>query len=169
MNVINRFGNLQTFDPQYDKKFNMPLQMMLRHIDKCGLVAKFDDSKQTTFAFIDRFIDTQTDTLLLLVNVALIVIRVEDLKILDMIPLIGTLRRKSVKKLPAGSHHIEVYFPRYSDVSHTFLFSSELDKQEWETKIIKVQRLDPEHPDNKAGSAPGTSPLGYTVGGGVYR
>ena len=157
------------FDPSYDKKFNMPLQLMLRHIDKSGLVSRFDDSRQTSFAFIDRFIETQTDTLLLLVNVALIIIRVEDLKIIDMIPLIGTLRRKSNKKLPTTSNYIEIYFPRYSDLSHTFIFSSELDKQEWETKIIKVQRMDPEHPDNKAGSAPGTTPYGYTVGGPVYK
>lgn len=128
-----RKGDQLIIDPKYDKKFRWDIQMMYNYIEKVGVVLRYTEKAISFFS-------TAEYCIMILTSVGLLLVEVATMKFLIFVPLIGTYLRDTTRTDVKFKFAIDIYNVMYSDEFETLYFGSALDKQDWITKIQKIQK-----------------------------
>lgn len=131
--VQTRKGEQLIIDPKYDKKFRWDIQMMYNYIEKVGLVMRFAEKAISYFSSAEYCI-------MILTSVGLLFVEITSMKFITFVPLIGTYLRDTTRTEVKLKFGIDIYNVMYSDEFETLFFGSVLDKQDWITKIQKIQK-----------------------------
>lgn len=130
LTVLNRFNETKKFSSTDDPMLRPEFQEMFRISEKVGYLKRFKKgSSETAF-------------LMILTDMGLLLLDTSKFEFKGFIPLLGTkLQNTSIlrKDVKGGAvYSVEVYSPN-STARESLIFSSETDKQEWTTKILKIQ------------------------------
>lgn len=129
--VLTRKGGVMDVDSKYDKKFRWDVQLMYNYIEKVGIVKRFAEKMV--------FFSSQEYYIMILCSVGLLFLTVEEMKFVHFLPLIGTYLRDTIRSEVNSTLSIDIYNEVYSDEYETIILGSYLDKQDWTTKIKKIQ------------------------------
>ena len=131
--VHTRKGDQLIIDPKYDKKFRWDIQMMFNYIEKVGIVMRYTEKTISYFSAPEYCI-------MILISVGLLFVEIATMKFITFVPLIGTYLRDTTRSEVKLKFGIDIYNVMYSDEFETLFFGSVLDKQDWITRIQKIQK-----------------------------
>lgn len=128
--VLNRFNQTKNFSTTHDHMLRPEYQEMFRISEKVGYVKRSIKG------------GSEKAYLMILTDMGLLLLSTTKFDFQGFIPLLGTkLKNTSIlrKDMKGGAvYSVDVYSPGMMD-RDTLVFSSETDKQEWTTKILKIQ------------------------------
>lgn len=131
LTVLNRHNETKKFSTTFDPMLRPEYQEMFRISEKVGYVKR---SKKGS---------SESAFLMILTDMGLLLLDTSKFEFKGFIPLLGTKIRNtsSLRKDVKGGavYSVEVFSPSAGSERETLIFSSETDKQEWTTKILKIQ------------------------------
>lgn len=131
--ILNRFNKTQNFSTAYDHLLRPEFQEMFRVAEKVGYIRRLRVGPTPT---------PETNYLVVLTDMGLLLLDSTKFEFRAFIPLLGVkLRHSSHMRQDAkggGVHMVEVAAPGCSD-RDVLLFLSDADRQEWISKMLKVQ------------------------------
>jgi hypothetical protein len=129
--VLNRFNKLQSFSSTHDGILKPEYQEMFSISEKVGYVKRKEKGFMSSNDVTNLFV---------LTDMGLLILDTSRYEFKGFIPLLGT--KLKVQVLPEdkkqNTNQLYVFYSNNKDFE-ALVFSSQVDKQEWATKILKIQ------------------------------
>lgn len=133
ISVTNRFNETKNYSSSYDPMLRPEYQEMFRISEKVGYVRRSRKGHQNL---------SEEAYLMILTDMGLLLLDTKKFDFKGFIPLLGTkLKNTSQLRVDVKGgavYSVDVIMANTSD-KEILVFSSETDKQEWTTKILKIQ------------------------------
>lgn len=133
ISVLNRHNKTQVFSSTYNPLLRPEFQEMFRISEKVGYLKRIRHGHSSV---------SETAYLCILCDMGLLLLDTSKFEFKAFVPLLGTkLKNTSIMRTEVkggGVYSIDVILSASTD-RETLIFASEADKQEWTTKILKIQ------------------------------
>lgn len=133
ISVTNRFNETKNYSSQFDPMLRPEFQEMFRVSEKVGYCKRSRKGNQSS---------SEETYLMILTDMGLLLLDTKKFDFKGFIPLLGTkLKNTSQMRMDVKGgavYSVDVVMANSND-REILVFSSETDKQEWTTKILKIQ------------------------------
>lgn len=133
LTVQTRLKAVKKYDTEYDKLFRPELQEMFKVSPMCGYIKRSKHGSSPV---------SEASYLAILSDFGILLLDISKFDFKGFVPVLGTHLKNtsSIRKDVKGGviYSIDIILGTLSE-KETLVFSSEADKQEWTTKIIKTQ------------------------------